>query len=195
MTSRRLFFSLLLTLAIASVALVGCGRDQKSTVTAPESGRIADSSVQPEGYGAQWPSYSQGYRNSLILSMGYQDIGRYGNVCKVWVQNLVSRVTDGRVTVPSTMSNNYMWNTDPAGHVRGQSMSIQNVQPGQVVQMSWGTNKLHTFILAGKNSGGMYWLDSNWSDPPDSIVRYHYVSYDKWYKFDNLRYSVYTIGW
>lgn len=194
MTSRK-FFALVVTLMLCVVTLIGCGRDQKSTVTGPEPRRITDTTLQPEGYGAQWPSWTQGYRNSVLLSVGYQDIGRYGGLCKVWVQNLVSRVTDGRVIVPSTMSNRYMWNVDPLGHISGQSISIRNVQPGQVVQMAWGTSKLHTFILASKTADGMYWLDSNWADPPDSIVRYHYVSYDKWYSFDNLRYSVYTIGW
>lgn len=185
----------MLTVMVGITTLIGCSGDQKSTVTAPEPERIANTTLQPEGYGAQWPSYTQGYRNTLLLNVGYQDIGRYGNVCKVWVQNLVSRVTDGRVTVPSTMSNRYMWNTDPAGHIRGQSMAIENVQPGQVVQMAWDTSKLHTFIMASKTSSGMYWLDSNWSATPDGIVRYHYVPYSTWYGFTNLRYSVYTIGW
>lgn len=53
MTSRRLFFSLLLTVLVGSLTLVGCSSDQES-VTAPETGRITDTRIQPEGY----PPYS-----------------------------------------------------------------------------------------------------------------------------------------
>lgn len=192
MLNRRLFFSLMLTVMVGITALIGCSSDQKTSVTAPESGRITDTTLQPEGYGAQWPSYTQGYRNTLLLSVGYQDIGGSGGQCKEWVRTIVARTTDSRVAVPATMSNNYMWYSDPSGHILGQSMVIQNVQPGQVVQMSW-TGHLHTFFLAGKNSSGMYWLDSNWG--LDGKVQYHYVTYAYFNGLPNLKYSVYTIGW
>jgi hypothetical protein len=53
MTSRK-FFVWVVAQMLCVVTLIGCGSDQKSTVTGPESGRIAGSTTQPEGY----PPYS-----------------------------------------------------------------------------------------------------------------------------------------
>lgn len=194
MTGRGVFISTMLMIAVGITSLIGCSDDQK-TVTAPEqsSGRVFHNQVlEPQGYATQWPTWTQGYRNSVLLSVGYQDIGTSGGQCKEWVRTLISRVTDSKVVVPSTMPNNYMWYSDPAGHIIGQSVAIENVQPGQVVQMSW-TGNLHTFFLAGKSSTGMYWLDSNWG--LDGKVRFHPVTYTYFKSLPNLRYSVYTIGW
>lgn len=178
------------------LVLVGCGQEQ--TVLEPmQQLEVPTDSLSIQGYGASWPYYSQGYRNTLLLSVGYQDLGKYGGACKIWVQNLVKRVTDGRVVVPANVTSTgalrYLWQNDPAGHVVGQCLDISSVQPGQVVQMAWGTSSLHTFLLAGRNSSGMYWLDSNWYK--DGKVKYHFVANSWFNALPNLRYSVYTIGW
>ena len=205
MFSRKLWrLSYLLLLAV-TVSWVGCS-DEEVSLTAPtlvadqatdQTSQRPEPKLESKGYGSSWPYYSQSQRNYLLLNVGYGDISRYGGQCKVWVQNLVAKVTDWRVRVPTNVCNScysrYLWNSDPYGHVSGQSMNIRYVQPGQVVQMAWGSTQLHTFILAGRTTSGMYWLDSNWGK--DGRVRYHYVSNSYFNSLPNLRYSVYTIGW
>jgi uncharacterized protein YcfL len=47
MTSRK-FFALVVTLMLCVVTLIGCGSDQKSTVTGPESGSLLSESISAQ---------------------------------------------------------------------------------------------------------------------------------------------------
>lgn len=186
---------LLFSFALIASTIVGCSEE---TPTIPRIDSLPEAiAPAPLGYGAQWPNWTQGYRDAVLLSVGYESIGRSGGACKIWVQNHVRNVTDARVNVPATETNpwsdRYLWLPDPQGHVWGQCMDIRNAPLGRVVQMSWGTNSLHTFFLAGRDANGIWMLDSNWNW--DGIVRFHYVTYSWWNSRTNLRYSINTIGW
>ncbi len=170
MTSRRMFFSLLLTLVVASVALVGCGRDQNSTVTAPESGRIADNDqLQTQASAADvqwWRNLSQADRNMIILQRAYRDNGQYvGLNCKMWAQKVVSDASRGVVTLPQTLPTAEGWYYTYSPYLVGMSGGIRSVQPGTIIQMRYkwasGTITVHTMFVTWRSSTAFGVIESN----------------------------------
>jgi hypothetical protein len=150
-----------------------------------------------------WHSSSQIDRNWYILNRAYWDNNKYvGLNCKQWVQRVVSDASGGHVWLPTTANNGsaWWWNYDSNGHVGQRSGSIYGVQRGDIVQMNWRQNNgswvPHTAIVAWVDSGGIYFIESNWRQPSTEPANYVNVRYETFSNFQYKtegRYSIYYI--
>ncbi|MFH1565511.1 MAG: hypothetical protein ABIC82_06805 [bacterium] len=131
---------------------------------------------------AGWHEWSQGVRNQAIVEATYKYLNRYVGVsCKVWVQKVVREASNGVVDVPMTV--------DPPGwywysskYVLGRSGRIENVMPGEIVQMDLTNYKdPHTAIVLARSPYSVTFVESNWCDKNCQIVRIRSVSFATFY--------------
>lgn len=132
-----------------------------------------------------WTSMTQTQRNQALVSYGLPLVGSWGAQCKEFARTVVkgaSQAAGGpQRDIPPTQSppNDYMWVNDPTNYpyVIGMSAPIQNVSIGWILQLRMFSGIPHTFIVSGKDAGGVWMLDSNWSSNNDEIVRNHYKTF------------------
>ncbi len=144
-----------------------------------------------------WHGLSQSQRNYRILDRAADDLGRnVGVECKEWVRRVVKEASQNVVTIPSTRSNNYSWesSSDVASYSRGTPPP--GIMNGHIIQMEWtnaGNGRIfpHTAIILNYSNTGMTWIDSNWNG--DLRVRTHDVTYADFYNRVGNRYTVYRI--
>ncbi|MGD9816700.1 MAG: hypothetical protein AB7Q23_12465 [Hyphomonadaceae bacterium] len=102
--------------------------------------------------------------NAALLAEARRDLNRdVGQDCKNWMRMVVGRAVPGCV-VPSTYPNadGYMWAESP-GWV-GQSMPIENVRPGHIIQMRLFTRSgpiPHTSLVSARSSRNVTLIHSN----------------------------------
>lgn len=144
-----------------------------------------------------WHGYSQSTRNNRIINRGDNDIGDdVGMQCKEWVREVVKDASNNVVTLPSTKSNGYQWNSSSNVEAIPQPSPATMAGPGCIIQMKWtnqnGSSNPHTAIVLSRNSSGMTWLDCNWHG--DEVVRTHFVSYSAFYAaVDGYKYTLYYV--
>lgn len=146
-----------------------------------------------------WHGLSQSQRDSRILieARTYSPGTRTNLSCKEWVRKVVRDASQNVVTIPSTRSNNYQWESsnDVYGY-RATSCPPAGIDPGRIIQMVWrnrsnGRESPHTAIISSVTSTGMYWLDSNLDG--DTRVQRHFVSFNDFDAAVGTRYTVYKI--
>lgn len=197
----------LAVLALLAVLFLGCGVDDDDQFyanewdddTEDEWGEVDQAATS--GDVAWWRGLTQTTRNQLILNQAGRDLGKnVGLQCKPWVQRVVSLASKGVATVPATCPNSSGWYWCAGGNAVGLSMPIQNVKPGYIVQMNiklaGGGTGPHTAIVYLVDSGGIWWLDSNFVGT--NKVGLHYQTFATFLNSVNIggsyKYSVYYIG-
>lgn len=154
-----------------------------------------------------WKGLWQTDRNFKILVRAYQDYNasspKYvGKNCKQWVQQVVLDASKTVVVVPTTSPNAYGWKWNSSSYVQDLGQSINNVWPGDIVQMNYkqdsGYITPHTAIVYLKSGGTIWWIDSNWNqNQPDNKVRIRKQSIADWIKHVTIggvqKYTVYRI--
>lgn len=149
---------------------------------------IVSFSVSANAY-ASWHSWSQAVRNQAIVDETYQDNNTYvGESCKEWARTVVYNASSGSVTIPSTASALYYWNTN--SNVVGRSGLVQYAQPGEIVQMKLNSGIEHTAIVLAVSPSGVTFIESNWGG--DEYVHTRYVTFTNFYNQVN-KFTIYYI--
>jgi hypothetical protein len=138
-----------------------------------------------------WSQLSQDQKNTRILQVASGDLGLTFPAlnCKLWIQQrVVPFASGGAAVIPSTASEGWYWNYSPSvQRVYGQPV------PGNIMQMRLKSGTLHTTIVGGVFSDGLYFIDCNWYyQSAPGRVYCHFVTWPQFYSMVDL-YTVYSI--
>jgi hypothetical protein len=160
---------------------------------------VATSAHPPLDAPKSWHKLTDRQRGMRIVSAALADNGKVGGQCKVWVQSIISRATDGHVTVPQNSAEvSHTWKSDKSGHIINLGARIARAQPGDIVQMVIkdrnGRGIPHTAIVGSNSRGTITWLESNY--PSGEIVRVNRTQTVAQFESSLIdgRYTVYRIG-
>lgn len=156
-----------------------------AAVSLPSRSALADNA-------SWWHGLSQIQRNGLIRSRAYQNNGQYtGQTCKEWVRTVVYSASGSVVWVPSNQPYPNEWKWYSGAGVGVRWTSIQNVRPGEIVQMVLSNGTPHTAIVWSVDACGVTFIDCNWYN--DKRVYIHWMSFYDFQTIFGTRYSVYYI--
>ena len=125
---------------------------------------------------AGWHEWSQSIRNQAIVdeTANYNE-GDDGGECKVWVQNVVNDAS-GSWLIPTNSGNDCYWSY--GAYVSPRSGYIEDVVPGEIVQMELSSGGPHTAIVLGISPYGVTFIENNWCKPCHEI-HVRYVNFDE----------------
>ena len=143
------------------ITTIGCA--QSDTITEPDpdgkDGRDTTDVQQELG----WHEQPQEKRNQQIITEAKKDTGKQGGQCKTWIRNVIDRVSEGKVHLPSNDPQQFhRWRNSDA--VRVHETPIEGAHPGTIVQM-WletdGYSGPHTAIILEASKNEITFIESN----------------------------------
>ena len=143
------------------VTTIGCAQSGTITEPDPDEGAAQDTTSVTQELG--WHEQPQEKRNQQIITEAKKDTGKWGGQCKTWIRNVTSRVSEGKVHLPSNDPQQFhRWRNSNA--VKIQETAIEEANPGAIVQMwleSNGYSGPHTAIILEASKNEITFIESN----------------------------------
>jgi len=148
-----------------------------------------------------WAEMSQAQKNVAILShaMSFKN-GTYGGQCKVWVRNVVMKVSGKDLPATDNSPYDYRW-LSSANVIKKTITQPGLMSAGDIVQMKLLSNGIpHTAIVIGVYQGApgyISFIDSNWfgykgADYVERVYT-HTMTIPEFTKKVGTKYTVYNI--
>jgi hypothetical protein len=143
---------------------------------------------------------TQAQKDLTILSVAEYFIGSSNGNCKLFVDTVVGRASNGIVVIPTTATNQYSWNSGSSYVVNRNITDITKVGSMDIIQMylyvsvnGVMTYTPHTTINVSSDGTQMTWIDANWTAGKVTSHIVTFAQFKTWVSYAKTGFTVYHI--